>query len=281
MNPEGLRRISMELVTNFTSFAPLGHRAGRVARRRCGRALGSPGGRHPRCWCSARRKQPAHGMVVVFAAVVSNTASEMGYVVLIPLAAVVFHAVGRNPLVGSGGRLRGGVRRLLGQHPDRDGRPAALRASRPRRPGLIDPSYAPGEANEVLPTANYYFMVASTFLITAVGTLVTTRRSSSRSWGPTIRAAVRTGIEEATAGDGRAVARGEARPAPRAGLTIGVMTLGPPGSWPCPRTAGSATPAENETLVQDLRPMLKKRRRADLRVLHRSPPSCTGASPAR
>ena len=38
--------------------------------------------------------------VVVFAAVVSNTASEMGYVVLIPLAAVVFHSVGRHPLVG-------------------------------------------------------------------------------------------------------------------------------------------------------------------------------------
>ena len=30
----------------------------------------------------------------------SNVASEMGYVVLIPLAGVVFHALGRHPLAG-------------------------------------------------------------------------------------------------------------------------------------------------------------------------------------
>ena len=39
-------------------------------------------------------------LVVVLAAVLSNTASEMGYVVLIPLAAVVYHSVGRHPFVG-------------------------------------------------------------------------------------------------------------------------------------------------------------------------------------
>ena len=38
---------------------------------------------------------------------------------------------------------------------------------------MIDPDFAVGGAREVLPTANYYFMFVSTFLITAVGTLVT------------------------------------------------------------------------------------------------------------
>ena len=86
---EGLRRISMGLVTNFSmgSLAPLGtvlvallgvgvaERAGLLGAAIRALVLGAP-----------RNLLTA---VVVFAAVVSNTASEMGYVVLIPLAAVV------------------------------------------------------------------------------------------------------------------------------------------------------------------------------------------------
>src|SRR5690625_5890766 len=37
---------------------------------------------------------------ICFLSVISNTASEMGYVVLIPLAAVIFHSMGRHPLAG-------------------------------------------------------------------------------------------------------------------------------------------------------------------------------------
>ena len=39
-------------------------------------------------------------VIIVFAGVLSNTASEMGYVVLVPLAAVVFYSLGRHPLAG-------------------------------------------------------------------------------------------------------------------------------------------------------------------------------------
>ena len=88
LTPEGLRRIGMGLVTNFTSVAPLGtvlvallgvgvaERAGLLGAAIRAMVLGAP-----------RNLLTA---VVVFAAVVSNTASEMGYVVLVPLAAVVF-----------------------------------------------------------------------------------------------------------------------------------------------------------------------------------------------
>ena len=98
LNPEGMRRIGQGLVSNFTGFAPLGtvlvallgvgvaERSGLLGAGIRAMVLGAP-----------RNLLTA---VVVFAAVVSNTASEMGYVVLIPLAAVVFHSVGRNPLVG-------------------------------------------------------------------------------------------------------------------------------------------------------------------------------------
>ncbi|MCV5839348.1 AbgT family transporter, partial [Escherichia coli] len=36
-------------------------------------------------------------VTVVFAGIISNTASELGYVVLIPLAAMLFHSLGRHP----------------------------------------------------------------------------------------------------------------------------------------------------------------------------------------
>ena len=74
LNPEGLRRISMGLVTNFTSFAPLGtvlvallgvgvaERAGLLGAAIRALVLGAP-----------RNLLTA---VVVFAAVVSNTASD-------------------------------------------------------------------------------------------------------------------------------------------------------------------------------------------------------------
>ena len=37
---------------------------------------------------------------IVLAGVLSNTASEIGYVLLVPLAAIIFLAVGRHPLAG-------------------------------------------------------------------------------------------------------------------------------------------------------------------------------------
>ncbi len=98
LTPEGLRRIGTGLVTNFTGFAPLGtvlvallgvgvaERSGLLGAAIRALVLGAP-----------RNLLTA---AVVFAAVISNTASEMGYVVLIPLAAVVFHSVGRNPMAG-------------------------------------------------------------------------------------------------------------------------------------------------------------------------------------
>lgn len=105
-------------------------------------------------------------IAICFSAVVSNTASEMGYVVLVPLAAVIFHSMGRHPLAGlacafacvSGGYsanlLIGTIDPLL----------AGLTQE---AANLIDPTY------EVHAAVNYYFMFISTFLITATGTFVT------------------------------------------------------------------------------------------------------------
>ena len=45
--------------------------------------------------------------VIVFSAILSNTASEVGYVLLVPLGAIIFLAVGRHPLAGMAAAFAG------------------------------------------------------------------------------------------------------------------------------------------------------------------------------
>ena len=104
--------------------------------------------------------------ILVFAGIMSNIASDAGYVVLVPLGAIVFMSFGRHPLAGiaaafagvSGGfsanLVIGSTDPLLGG--------ITTEAAR-----IMDPTYL------VTPVANYYFMVVSTFLITILGTFVT------------------------------------------------------------------------------------------------------------
>ena len=251
MNPEGMRRIAMNLVTNFTGFAPLGtvlvallgvgvaERSGLLGALLRALVLGAP-----------RNLLTA---VVVFASVVSNTASEMGYVVLIPLAAVVFRSVGRHPLAGlaaafagvSGGYsanvLIGTVDPLL----------AGITTEAAR---IIDPSYAPGAANEIPATANYLFMLVSTFMITAIGTFVTTRIVEPKlgTFDPS-RAA--NDLEDPEDGL-KTLSPEEKRGLKLAGVTVLVM-LGGLALLALPENGWFRDPAVNALLIDDLRPMLR------------------------
>ncbi len=251
LNPEGMRRIAMNLVTNFTGFAPLGtvlvallgvgvaERSGLLAALLRALVLGAP-----------RNLLTA---VVVFASVVSNTASEMGYVVLIPLAAVVFRAVGRHPLVGlaaafagvSGGYsaniLIGTVDPLL----------AGITTEAAR---LIDPSYAPGGLNEVPATANYLFMFVSTFMITIIGTLVTTKIVEPKL-GVFDPSRAEDDLEDPEEGL-KTLSKAEKRGLKLAGVTVLAM-LGGLALLALPENGWFRDPAVNALLIDDLRPMLR------------------------
>jgi aminobenzoyl-glutamate transport protein len=164
LSAEGLQRIMAGLVTNFTGFAPLGTVL--VA------LLGVSVAEHSGLLSAAMR-----GMVmgaskrlvtfmVVFAAIMSNTASELGYVVLIPLAAMIFHSLGRHPLAGLAAAFAGvsggySANLLLGTID-----PLLAGITTPAAQ-MIDPTY------EVGAEANWYFMMISVLLIAALGTLVT------------------------------------------------------------------------------------------------------------
>ena len=164
MNGDGLRRIFTNLVDNFTSFAPLGV----VLVAMIGVGVAEKSGLFSAAVRSMVLGAPRHlvTVAIVFAGIVSNTASEVGYVVLIPLAGAIFYALDRHPLAGMAAAFAGvsggySANLLIGTIDP------LLAGITEEAAQLLDPTY------QVVATANWYFMVASTFLITLVGSLVT------------------------------------------------------------------------------------------------------------
>lgn len=163
-NAEGLQLIVTNLVKNFTGFAPLGT----VLVALLGVAIAEHSG-----MLSAAMRGLVMGasrrmvtLTVVFAGIVSNTASELGYVVLIPLAAMLFHSLGRHPLAGLAAAFAGvsggySANLLLGTVDP------LLSGITETAAQMIDPEYIVG------PEVNWYFMFASTFFITGMGAFVT------------------------------------------------------------------------------------------------------------
>ncbi|TVK93077.1 aminobenzoyl-glutamate transporter [Shewanella algae] len=164
MNAEGLRMIVSNLVTNFTGFTPLGTvlvaLLGVGIAERSG--LLSAGMRALVMGASKRLVT----LTIVFAGIVSNTAAELGYVVLIPMAAMIFHSLGRHPLAGLAAAFAGvsggySANLLLGTVDPLLSGIAEAAAQ------MIDPDYTVG------PEVNWYFMFVSTFVISFLGALVT------------------------------------------------------------------------------------------------------------
>ncbi len=165
MNGDGVRRIFTNITDNFTSFAPLGV----VLVAMLGVGVAEKSGLLSAAVRAMVLGAPKHAVTVaiVFAGIVSNTASEVGYVVLIPLAGAVFYALNRHPLAGMAAAFAGvsggySANLLIGTI---DPLLAGITEEAAR---LIDPEYT------VNATANWFFMIASTFLITIIGTLITT-----------------------------------------------------------------------------------------------------------
>jgi aminobenzoyl-glutamate transport protein len=166
LSVEGMQRMILEATRNFLAYPPLGVSLACLL----GIGIAEYSGLMGAMLRLVVLKSPATWVtpMVVFAGVMSNAGSEVGYVLLIPLAAALYHALGRHPFLGlaaafagvSGGYsanlLVGSVDVLL----------AGLSEAAAR---IVDPAYT------VNAMANYYFMAVSTFVVTAVGTWVTER----------------------------------------------------------------------------------------------------------
>lgn len=166
LNREGLSYMLTNAVKNFTNFAPLGMVL--VTMLGVGCAEGS--GYLPALMKKAVSVTPAFIVtpMIVFLGVMSNVASDVGYVVLIPIGALVFMAYGRHPMAGLAAAFCGvsggfSANLLIGTI---DPMLAGLSTEASH---LVDPTY------EVLATDNWFFMIASTFLIVILGTFVTNK----------------------------------------------------------------------------------------------------------
>lgn len=164
LSPEGIRYMFTSAVTNFTGFAPLGTVL--VALIGVGVAEGT--GLIGACLTKLVSSTPKRliTLVVVFAGVMSSIASDAGYVVLIPLGAVVFMSFGRHPLAGIAAAfagVSGGFSANLMVGPT----DALLSGITTEAAKLADSTMSVGV------TDNWYFIIASTILITILGTIVT------------------------------------------------------------------------------------------------------------
>ncbi|HLS99605.1 MAG: AbgT family transporter [Porticoccaceae bacterium] len=166
LSGEGLRLILERTVSNFTQFAPLGT----VLVAILGIGVAEHSGLIGTLLRASVLKAPDRLLtfLVVFAGVMSSIAADSGYVVLIPLAGIIFQAAGRSPIAGIAAAFAGvsggfSANLLIGPLD------AILAGLSTEAAALVD------STRTVSPAANYYFMVASTLLVAVVGTLVTER----------------------------------------------------------------------------------------------------------
>ena len=164
LSHDGIHRVLLGMVDNFTGFAPLGI----VLVAMLGIGIAEQSGLINAVIRGLVLNSPKYLLtfVIVFTGILSNVASDVGYVLLIPLAGVIFLAVGRHPIAGMAAAFAGvsggfSANLVLGTV---DPLLAGLSQEAAR---ILDPSY------EVNPTANYFFMVASTFVIAFTGTFIT------------------------------------------------------------------------------------------------------------
>ncbi|MBI2358223.1 MAG: AbgT family transporter, partial [Deltaproteobacteria bacterium] len=166
LNRQGIQNVITKAVSNFTGFAPLGtvlvamigvgvaERSGLFAAALKALVAGVPG------WLLTT--------ALVFAAVNADIVVDAGYVILVPLGAVLFAGIGRHPLAGLAAAfagVSGGFSSNIFLTPI-DPLVAGLTQEAAR---LYDPGYT------VPITANYYFMIGSVFLQTVIGVWVTVR----------------------------------------------------------------------------------------------------------
>jgi len=104
--------------------------------------------------------------MVILVAIVSHTAADAGYVLVIPLAGVMFYAAGRHPLAGIAAAFAG-VSGGFSANFVPSGIDPLLAGLTQEGAKIVDPDYV------VNPLCNWYFTASSSFLIVLVGWVIT------------------------------------------------------------------------------------------------------------
>ena len=164
LNADGIRYMVNSVVENFTSFAPLGT----VLVAMLGVGVAEYAGFFDTGLKKLLSNVPSVLLTaaVVFAGIISNIASDAGYVVVVPLGAMIFASAGKHPIAGLAAAfagVSGGFSANLIFGPT-----DALLA------GITNEALRASKISETVDvTGNWYFLIVSTFILTIVGTLVT------------------------------------------------------------------------------------------------------------
>jgi len=164
LSREGMQWLWLNMVHTFTSFHPLGV----VLTAMLGIGVAERSGLIAACLKGMVQVTPRSLLTpaVIFVGVNSSLATDAGYVVLPPLAALVFAKVGRAPLVGLAA-VFAGVAGGFSANLLLTGLDPLLAGLTQQSAQLLDASYA------VRPDCNWYFMIASTVMVTLLGWGVT------------------------------------------------------------------------------------------------------------
>jgi len=160
LSAEGFRWQALNLIQNFVEFAPLGL----VLAAAIGISIAERSGFFAAALKSILLFVPSFLLTpaTFFAGVMSSAAVDAGYIVLPPLAAMIYKAVGRSPLVGIAA-VFAGVASGFNANLFVTGLDPLLSGLTQEAAQVID------ETREVNAACNWYFMIASTFLLTFVG----------------------------------------------------------------------------------------------------------------
>ena len=164
ISADGLRFMLTSMVTNFTGFAPLGIVL--VAMLGMGIAEQSKFLDHLLLKVTELAKGKMLTFVIAFAGVMSSLGADSGYVILIPLAALMFKAAGRSPIAGIAtafAAVSGGFSANLLIGPV----DAILSGLSTEAAQLVQPGI------EVASTSNWYFNAVSAFFISLLVTFIT------------------------------------------------------------------------------------------------------------
>ncbi len=164
LSADGLRWIYTNIVKNFIAFPPLGL----VLVVMIGLGVAEGSGLFNVLIRQLVLKAPKKLITasLVFTGIISHLASEAGYVILIPMGAMMFHALGRHPMAGLAAAFCGvsggfGANFLIGSVDP------VLSGLTTTAAQIIQPDFI------VSPVVNYYFQFVSGFLIVIVGVWVT------------------------------------------------------------------------------------------------------------
>ena len=161
---DGIREVLNKMVYNFITFTPLGV----VIVPMFGIGIAEKSGMIDAVIKMFVIKTPERFITfaIVFAGILSNLIGSLGYVLLIPLAGIVFISFNRHPIIGMAAAFAG-VSGGFSANLFIGGLEPLFSGVTTEAAHFVSADYF------VSPIGNYYFLIASTFVIAFLGTFVT------------------------------------------------------------------------------------------------------------